>query len=142
VVWSQVEAEIGCASGGAISGLVVEENFQFGKMFWREPIDYAQALVLFGNSRWQIFEHAPFVEGSPEYSCVDENTPAETPPTPKRGFGLMWCDIPEIRSGLGNAVDAERGYTGNMQSFDHGFMIRTDYGRTYVFYDGGAWEQR
>ena len=111
-------------------------------MFWREPIDYAQALVLFGNGTWRIFAHAPFVEGSPDYSCVDENTPAQTPPTPKRGFGLMWCDISDIRSGLGNAVDAERGYSGSMQSFDNGFMIRTDYDSTFIIYAAGAWEQR
>jgi len=111
-------------------------------MFWREPIDYAQALVVFNSGTWRIFRHTPFVEGSPEFPCADENTPAQSPPTPKRGFGTMWCDIPEIRSGLGNATDAERGFTGYMQQFDKGFMLQTDYGEIFIFYFNGVWEKR
>jgi hypothetical protein len=140
-VWSQTQTTIGCAAGQEMTGLVVEENFQYGKMFWRQPVDLAQGLVLYNNGTWRIYPHAPFVEGSPEYSCVDANTPAQTPPTPKRGFGAMWCDIPEIRSGLGNATDTERGYSGVMQSFEGGFMIRTDTGATFVFYAAGTWER-
>jgi serine/threonine-protein kinase len=140
--WGQVQDRIGCLTSQGIAGLVVEENFQSGKMFWREPIDVAQALVLFSNGTWAIFQHAPYVEGSPEYPCADANTPAQSPPTPRRGFGAMWCDIPALRSGLGNATDAERGYTGQMQSFEHGFMVRTGYGTTFVFYNTGTWERR
>jgi len=140
--WLQVQDRIGCAAGSAINGTIVEENFQSGKMFWREPIDYAQALVLFSNGTWQIFQHDPYEEGDPEYPCVDENTPPQSPPTPRRGFGTMWCDIPAIRNGLGNATDAERAFTGSMQQFEEGFMIYTDYGATFVFYSSGSWEQR
>lgn len=140
--WSQVQNRIGCATGSVINGTIVEENFQSGKMFWREPIDFAQALVLFNNGTWQIFQHEPYEEGDPEYPCVDENTPPRSPPTPRRGFGTMWCDIPAIRNGLGNAIDAERAFTGAMQQFENGFMIHTDYNATYVFYNSGSWEQR
>lgn len=140
-VWSQVQDTLGCALGNPGQGLVVEENFVGGKMIWREPVDEGQALVIFNDGTWQIFQHAPYVEGSAEYSCVDENTPAQSPPTPRRGFGMMWCDIPAIRSGLGNAIDTERSYTGALQSFDRGFVLRTDYGATFVFYDTGQWEQ-
>jgi hypothetical protein len=62
--------------------------------------------------------------------------------TPRRGFGAMWCDIPENRNGLGNATDAERGFTGVMQRFENGSMLRTDSGAVYVFYDRGIWESR
>ncbi|MBN2405762.1 MAG: hypothetical protein JXE06_09300, partial [Coriobacteriia bacterium] len=110
-------------------------------MFWREPIDTAQALVLFSNGGWRIFKHAPYVEGSPEFPCADANTPAQCPPTPKRGFGTMWCDIPEIRSGLGRALDCERGYTGSLQLFERGSALRTDTGSIYVFYADGQWER-
>ena len=110
-------------------------------MFWREPIDNAQALVLFSNGTWQIFQHEPYEEGDPEYPCADENTPAQSPPSPRRGFGTMWCDIPAIRNGLGNATDAERAFAGLMQQFENGFMVYTDYNATFVFYDSGVWEQ-
>jgi len=125
-----------------MSGLVVEENFERGMMIWREPIDDAQAMVLFNDGTWKIYQHPPFVEGSPEFPCADANTPAQSPPTPRRGFGTMWCNIPEIRNGLGNAVDVERGFTGYMQNFEHGFMVQDDRGRNYVFYSNGSWERQ
>ncbi len=143
-VWSQVREKIGCAQSVLMSDTVVEENFQNGKMFWRKPIDYEQILVLFNDGSWKLFQHAPYVEGSPEYSCVDSNTPPRSPPTPRRGFGLVWCDIPEIRASLANATDEERGYTGYMQDFDNGFMIQTDKRANFVFYGSGsgAWERK
>ena len=55
---------------------------------------------------------------------------------------MMWCDIAEIRAGLGNAIDCERGYTGTLQQFERGSMIRTDAGAEYVLYDSGRWERR
>jgi hypothetical protein len=73
---------------------------------------------------------------------LDRSSPPQSPPTPRRGFGAMWCDIPEIRNGLGNATDAERGFTGVMQRFENGSMLRTDSGAVYVFYDRGIWESR
>ena len=141
-VWSTIQGEIGCSTGNAIPGSIVEESFEGGKMFWREPVDEAQALVLFDSGTWRIFQHSPFVEGSPDFSCPDTDTPSQCPPTPKRGFGMMWCDILEIRNGLGNATDCERGYQGAMQDFEHGFMLQTDNGTDYVFYSDGHWEQR
>ncbi len=141
-VWNIVQGEIGCATGNVVNGAMAEENFERGKMFWREPIDHAQALVLFSNGTWRIYQHTPFVEGSPDFSCLDADTPPQCPPTPKRGFGMMWCDIPEIRNGLGNATDCERGYQGIMQQFERGFMLQTDNGSTYVFHNDGRWERR
>jgi len=108
-------------------------------MFWREPIDSAQALVLFNDGTWRIYRHSPY-PGEPEFWCPDANTPPQCPPTPKRGFGMMWCDIPEIRQKLGNATDCERGYQGWMQSFERGFMLQTDTGIIYLFYtDDRTW---
>jgi hypothetical protein len=140
--WAARRDRLGCAEGGAFSGLMAEETFEGGKMFWREPLDTAQALIAFNNGTWRIFQHAPFVEGSPEFPCADADTPAQCPPTPKRGFGAMWCDIPEIRNGLGNALDCERGYQGTFQLFDRGSALRTDTGAVYLFFDDGRWERR
>ena len=124
-----------------VQGLVAENNFIGGKMFWREPTDHAQALVLYHEGTWKAYEHSPFVEGSPEFSCPDAKTPSQCPPTPKRGFGMMWCNIPEIRTRLGDATDCERGYQGLMQDFDRGSMLRTDTGAIYVLFGDGTWER-
>jgi hypothetical protein len=141
-VWAAEQERLGCAQGSAFSGLIAEETFEGGKMFWRAPIDTAQALVLFNDGTWRIFTHAPYVEGSPEFPCTDAKTPAQCPPTPKRGFGTMWCDIPEIRNSLGNALDCERGYQGSLQQFDNGSVLRTDTGTIYIFHSDRTWERR
>ncbi len=141
-VWATVEGQIGCATDPGRAFFMAEENFVGGKMFWRQPIDAAQALVAYSSGRWVVYPSPPFQEGDPEYACTDANTPASSPPTPRRGFGKMWCEIPEIRNGLGNAIDAERGYNGNMQTFDNGFMLYNDAGSTFVFFNDGTWVQR
>ena len=109
-------------------------------MFWRsDSIDYGQALVAFNNGTWGIFGHTPYVEGSGDFKCIDANTPPECPPTPRRGFGMMWCDISAIRGGLGNAVECERAYNGLQQEFQRGFLLRTASG-TFVFLNDGTWQ--
>jgi hypothetical protein len=126
-----------------VAGWVAEENFQRGKMFWREPVDYAQVLVLLNDGTWNIMKEPPFVDGvDPEFACTDANTPPRCPPTPKRGFGMAWCRVPGVRDRLGSATDCERGYQGSMEQFERGFMLRTDTGAIYVFYSNGRWEQK
>jgi serine/threonine-protein kinase len=141
-VWSERQGRIGCAIGRVVNGTVAQEDFVGGTMFWREPIDAGQALVSFNNAPWQIFKHSPYVEGSPDFSCTAPDTPAQCPPTPRRGFGLMWCDISAIRQGLGNATDCESAYQGAMQQFERGFMLRDVRGAVRVFYNNGDWEKR
>ena len=139
--WATHEERIGCSVGAPISHSGAEERFEFGMMFWRsDTIDFGRALVAFNNGTWRIFEHAPFMEGSPDFKCTDANTPPECPPTPKRGFGMMWCDIGAIRSGLGNATECERPYGGLQQEFQRGFMLQTDSG-TFVFFHDGTWQR-
>ncbi len=139
-VWLAFEEQLGCALGEPRSHNGAEEQFELGWMFWRsDAIDYGQALVAFNNGAWRIFQHAPFVEGSPDFKCPDAITPPECPPTPKRGFGMMWCDIGAIRGGLGNALECERAYSGTQQQFQRGFLLRTN-GGTFVFLNDGTWQ--
>ncbi len=140
--WAAGQDRLGCAQGDPFTGVVAEEAFEHGRMFWREPLDTGQALVLYNGGAWHTYQHAPYVEGSPEFPCADADTPAQCPPTPKRGFGAMWCDIGRIRTGLGSALDCERSYTGTMQQFDRGAALRTDAGTIYLFYADGLWERR
>ncbi|WP_374689400.1 serine/threonine protein kinase [Promineifilum sp.] len=138
---SAAQERIGCAVGQPIGHSGAEERFELGMMFWRsDAIDAGQALVAFDNGTWRVFQHAPYVEGSPEYACTDANTPPQCPPTPRRGFGTMWCEVPAIRNGLGNAQECERGYSGSQQNFERGFMLNTDSG-LFVFFDDGTWQR-
>jgi hypothetical protein len=142
--WDTVRSDIGCSLGYSTSMWMAEEDFEHGKMLWREPIDELrkQFLVLFDDGQWQLVRHPTgWVEGNPEYSCPDENTPSQCPPTPKRGFGVIWCDVEGIRARLGNVTECERGYTGSMQEFARGFMLRSDDDTIYVFFgqESGSW---
>jgi hypothetical protein len=134
VTWRAVSSQVGCPSGNAISGQIAEENFQKGKMFWREPFDVGQVMALYNDSTWQILLPGEFTANDPDFTCVDKNTPAQSPPTPKRGFGKAWCNIAGVRDRMGNATDAEWSYTNWMQQFDRGFMLRAESGDVYVFY--------
>lgn len=141
-LWLNVKDKLGCNTTEIVRGLVAEENFQGGRMFWRQPFDVGQIVVAFNSGTWKIYQPGSFVEGSPEFSCVDANTLAQSPPTPKRGFGKAWCEIPEIRQKLGNAVDEERGYEGTLQIFERGFILRNEFGATYIFFADGTWVRR
>jgi hypothetical protein len=142
-VWAQVQSRIGCPQGQALSGQVVIENFERGKMMWRQPLDtgtqdMGYALVLSAGGAWKRYGHTPY-RGGGGTSCAEA-----AGGIPTGGFGMMWCDMPEIRQSLGNATSGEQNYaSGNvMLDFDHGSMIGMTNGTTYIFYDDGTWEQQ
>ena len=89
-------------------------------MFWRE--DNKLVYVMYGDGTWQSFEDT-WEEGDPEYSCPDGRTQAVTPPTPKRGFGKVWCAQPAVRNRLGNATSDEIGNNRWVQDFENGVMF-------------------
>jgi len=111
---------------------MAQQVFQNGKMFWREDTD--KVYVLFNNGTWARYSDI-WLESDPEFSC---GVP-ESPPTPKRGFGKVWCTHSEVRSGLGNATTGEWGETTIVQDFDGGFMFIHN-GKTYTLRSGnGTW---
>jgi hypothetical protein len=143
-VWGLVQGNIGCATSGVIASFMAEENFERGKMFWLESLDANSVLALHNDNRtWQQFKSEQWIEGRLEFSCANANTPAQCPPTPKRGFGRAWCDLSNgLRNSIGNATDCERGYNATMQRFERGFIVQTDRSTLYVFYTNGRWETR
>lgn len=143
-IWEPQRTRLGCAVSEPVDTWMAEENFENGKLFWREVYDTARGIVVYDNGGWQIVQHESYVEGNPEFSCVDAGTPAQCPPTPKRGFGMLWCSVASVRTNLGNATDCERGYTGTVQLFERGWLLRTDEGEFYAFYgvSNGTWERQ
>ena len=101
-------------------------------MFWREDND--RIYVLYNSGRWASYADIRR-DGDPEYTC---GTP-KSPPTPKLGFGKIWCTYDEVHTGLGNATDAEWGENGAVQDFTGGMILQMDSGGTYVFYNSGTW---
>ena len=125
---------LGCPNnGGNGSVWMAMQTFDGGVMFWREDND--DIYVLYNSGGWARFDDV-WREGDAEFSCGTQ----ESPPTPKRGFGRIWCDHNSVSNGLGNARDAEWGAAGATQDFERGSIVLAPNGQTYVLdSDNGTW---
>ncbi|MBP8948059.1 MAG: serine/threonine protein kinase [Candidatus Promineofilum sp.] len=125
---------LGCpTNGGNGSVWMAMQTFDGGVMFWREDTD--KIYVVYNSGGWARFDDV-WLEGDAEFTCGSQ----ESPPTPKRGFGRIWCDHNSVRNGLANAHDAEWGAAGATQDFERGSIVLAPSGRTYVLYsDNGTW---
>ena len=128
-VWQQHQSRLGCARSGVYSTWTALENFEGGQMLWREDTD--EIWVLYQNGTWQAHNNT-WHEGDPTYACP-ESAASQSPPTPIRGFGKVWCQS-GVRNRLGNAIDAERGFDSLIQDFNNGTLLKTDDGSVYVMY--------
>ncbi len=135
VLWQQYLDRLGCAANNVHTSWMAQEHFERGQMFWREDND--RIVVLYNTGSWALYRDI-WVEGDPEYSCPDI-APTQSPPTPRRGFGKIWCTYGAVRQGLGWATDYERGFHGTVQDFSQGTILRTDTGETYILFSDGAW---
>ncbi len=135
--WQAEQGRLGCATNAAHTTWMAQQQFEWGQMFWRKDSD--GILAVHDRGIWGTYQNM-WYEGDPEYSCSD-SAPAESPPTPKRGFGKIWCTYAEVRNGLGWATGGERGFDGTVQDFEQGVILRTDTGDTYVLFDDGDWSK-
>lgn len=134
-LWNRYQDRLGCAVNDAHTSWMAWQRFERGQMFWREDND--RIAVLYYTGSWTLYRDI-WVEGEPEYSCTDI-APTQCPPTPKRGFGKIWCTYATVRQGLGWAVECERGFHGTVQDFDRGTILRTDTQETYLMFSDGSW---
>jgi hypothetical protein len=111
---------VGCPASNGHSLTTSYEPFEHGFMFWRQ--DTRQVYVFYADGTWQSVADT-YQDADPEYSCPDANTPSTTPPTPRRGFGKIWCTQSDVRSRLGNALHDEIGNTRPVQDFQSGVML-------------------
>ena len=107
----------------------VYQLFEYGWMFWREDI---REIYVVYHSGWSNYLDT-WQEGQPEYSCPETGAPSQSPPTPKRGFGKLWCELGGPNAAIGSAVAAETGYTMQIWVFSNGDMEVLDPdGRVFV----------
>jgi hypothetical protein len=124
---ADVREDLGWASAAQSTELwTALQPFEGGAMIWREDTD--QVYVAYRDGSWALFD-STWVDGEPEQD------PGIVAPAgllqPKRGFGKVWRDNPEVRSGLGWALEEEAGYTARVQSFERGGLLRIE-DTTYV----------
>ena len=136
-IYGDVEPRLGCPVQPARTNQWFgEEAFERGRMLWRE--DNRKIYVLYNTGAWQRFDDTWNQNTDPEFACG----PAESPPTPKRGFGKVWCARADVRSGLGNAIEEEHGEWGAVQDFVAGGAIVRIPSGTYILFADGKWERR
>ncbi len=114
--------QIGCPVGAppvTASELSAVQGYERGQMVWLQGPP-TSIYALFSTGRFQRYD-----------DTYDANTDpvsgGETPPSglkePVRGFGKVWRTYPEVRTGLGWAVDDESGAQATVQVFERGQMI-------------------
>lgn len=136
-IWAAAEERLGCpVQPAGVNQWVGEEAFERGRMFWRN--ENQKIYVLYQTGAWQRFDDTWNEHSDPEFTCG----PAESPPTPKRGFGKLWCTRADVRSGLGQAVEEEHGEWVTVQDFVGGGLIVCVPSGTYVLYADGSWAPR
>ena len=138
---AKLQQGLGCPTAGATTLKTSFQPFEHGIMFWRDDTRHVYALSGTDNT-WHEYADT-WVDGEPEYSCPDASTPSTTPPTPRRGFGKVWCTQTDARSKLGKALGDEKGYDRTVQDFQGGSMVLIpEYsGAPLVLYkDSGRWQ--
>ncbi len=139
-VMAKVQQELGCPRSEAHNASTSYERFEHGFMFWRQDTGRIYAFYAADNA-WQEFADS-YVDGQPVYSCPDISRPS-TPPTPKLGFGKVWCTQRGVRSRLGEALSDEISGTHPVQDFDNGSMVLIpDYARAplVLYGSSGRWQ--
>lgn len=103
-------------------------------MLWRGDTD--NIYVLFNDGRWASYRNN-WRDGDPEFTCGESNSP----PTPVRGFGRVWCEQPGVRESLGAVTAAEIGDDGSaVQDFVNGAILAAPFGGLFVFEgEDGTW---
>jgi serine/threonine protein kinase len=138
-----VRYKIGCPTQSEDGLNTAYIEFEHGLMIWRSDRPYL-GYVFYEDHTWA--QHSsPWRGDMPEYSCLGQNTPSTSPPTPRRGFGYVWCNERGVRNRLGWATMDEKGDFRNTQDFQHGWMLQrrvAEGAPRYIVYDDGTWEQR
>ena len=119
-----------------------EQPFDNGHMFWRQDNDYAYVVYEKGASTgsYQAFTDL-WSEGDPDYACTASPPPGKV--QPKRGFGVVWCNLGGASAAIGWGLQEEAGFGPGygdplVQQFQRGFIFRDSDGKTqglaYVFF--------
>jgi serine/threonine-protein kinase len=146
-LWQTYRGRLGCPYQERPQAIQdAEQPFQNGHMLWR--MDNPMIYVIYEQgARAGTYQAFPdrWREGDPEFSC-----PASPPgglEHPKRGFGLVWCQLGGAGAPIGWGLQEERGFSaGNgdpqVQDFEGGTIFRdsegTARGMAYVLFADGT----
>ncbi len=111
--YPNLEESLGCPTGEASTNPVAINEFGDGPeydrfMLWFSDLDPSEQIyVLYPDNTWQSFPDL-WMEGDPTFTCNPLDEEADSPPLPRRGFGKVWCENPELQDILGLVPKEER----------------------------------
>ena len=108
--YPELESIMGCALAPALSEAVGFNEFGAGPdftkfMLWLSWED--QIYTLFPDGAWRAYVDA-WTEEMPDFTCNPLAGDPTSPPLPRRGFGKVWCDNPDVRDTMGTITVEER----------------------------------
>lgn len=143
-LWEDYKVQLGCPLYPEPKAIQdAEQPFENGHMFWREDLRHIYVVYEQGplEGTRQVYSDE-WEEGDPDYSCAAPAPPPERE-QPKRGFGLVWCDLGGAEAEIGWALEEEMGFFEGQgdplaQDFDSGVVFRdsagTVNGEAYVLF--------
>lgn len=138
-LWLASLADLGCPTDVAADGNFAVQTFKDGYMFddLRNP-NAQKIYVLFPDQTFAVYDDT-WREGEPERPCNEIQVP-EGRIHPKRGFGKVWCEHPEIQEKLPGAVADESGITLTVQDFERGTMWANTPRGVITLFQNGTWK--
>lgn len=105
-----IEERMGCAQAPAKFDPVAINEFGTGP-------DYDRFMLWFGSEgniyallpdgTYEVFTDT-WQEGDPTFTCNPLEGDPQSPPLPRRGFGQVWCENPELQEAMGTIEREER----------------------------------
>ncbi len=111
--YPNLEETLGCPIAEASTNPVAIDEFGEGPeydrfMLWFSDLDPSEQItVLYPDNTWASFADT-WQEGDPTFTCNPTDSEADSPPLPRRGFGKVWCENPELQEILGLVPKEER----------------------------------
>ena len=145
--YPDLERHMGCAVAEAIFDPIAINEFgndqppnRFMLWFSHENLIY----VLYPDGTYRTYPDT-WEEGvDPTFSCNPLGGEAESPPLPRRGFGKLWCNNPEIQAVMGPVPREERlCQYAVLQRFEEGRLLACFEDATIRYFrllNNGAWD--
>ena len=129
-LWQTYKDQLGCPLYPTPRPIQdAEQAFDNGHMFWRDDNRHFYVVYEQGapSGTFQVFLDE-WEEGDPEYSCA--GTPPVDRVQPKRGFGVVWCNLGGPAAAIGWGLEEEAGFWAGK-----GDPLVHDFGSGVIFRD-------
>lgn len=147
VGYPNLEQQMGCPTEPALFDPIAINEFgeetptdRFMLWFSHEQKIY----VLLPDGTYQSFDDTWVEDVDPTYPCNPFGVEEDSPPLPRRGFGKLWCDNPELQTTLGPVPREERlCQYAVLQRFEQGRLLACFEDATIRYFrilDNGNWD--